>query len=81
MTALSDPLLAAFVTMLVDTLAVMVPGGNDDADTKEARATSPGLLFEAFQPRDAIEAMAPARAVAERTMPRWITSPALRSPV
>jgi hypothetical protein len=64
MTALSDPLLAAFITMLIDTLAVMVPGGNDDADTKEARRNVARLLFEAFQPRDAIEAMAAARAVA-----------------
>jgi hypothetical protein len=64
MTALSDPLLAAFITMLIDTLAVMVPGGNDDADTKEGRRNVARLLFEAFEPRDAIEAMAAARAVA-----------------
>ncbi len=64
MTPLSDPLFAAFITMLIDTLAVMVPGGSDDADTKEVRRNVARLLFEAFQPRDAIEAMAAARAVA-----------------
>ena len=64
MTALSEPLLTAFISMLIDTLAVMVPGGNDDADTKEAHRNIARLLFEAFQPRDAIEAMAAARAVA-----------------
>jgi hypothetical protein len=64
MTAISDPLLAAFISMLIDTLAAMVPGGNDDADTKEARRNVARLLFEAFEPRDAIEAMAAARAVA-----------------
>ena len=58
----SNPLFATFVTMLIDTLIAMVPGSDDD--TKETRRGIARLMFEAYEPRDAIEAMAAARAVA-----------------
>ena len=41
----------------------MVPGGGDDAH-EGARRNVARLMFEAYQPRDAIAAMAAARAVA-----------------
>jgi hypothetical protein len=62
MSAPSNPHFATFVTMLIDTLAAMMPGSGDDS--KETRRDIARLMFEAFQPRDAIEAMAAARAVA-----------------
>ena len=62
MSAPSNPHFATFVTMLIDTLAAMMPGSDDDS--KETRRDIARLMFEAFQPRDAIEAMAAARAVA-----------------
>jgi hypothetical protein len=62
MSAPSDPLFATFVTMLIKTLTAMVPGSDDD--TNETRRGIARLMFEAYEPRDAIEAMAAARAVA-----------------
>jgi hypothetical protein len=62
MSAPSDPLFATFIAMLINTLAAMVPGNDDDS--KETRRGIAQLMFEAYQPRDAIEAMAAARAVA-----------------
>jgi hypothetical protein len=62
MSAPSDPLFATFVTMLIKTLTAMVPGNDDD--TNETRRGIARLMFEAYEPRDAIEAMAAARAVA-----------------
>jgi hypothetical protein len=58
----SNPLFATFIAMLIDTLIAMVPGSDDD--TKETRRGIARLMFEAYQPQDAIEAMAAARAVA-----------------
>ena len=57
----SNPLFATFIAMLIDTLIAMVPGSDDD--TKETRRGIARLMFEAYQPQDAIEAMAAARAV------------------
>jgi hypothetical protein len=58
----SDPLFTAFVALLIDSLVLMVPGSEDD--TRETRRDLARLMFEAYQPKDAIEAMAAARAVA-----------------
>ena len=58
----TNPLFATFIAMLIDTLIAMVPGSDDD--TKETRRGIARLMFEAYQPHDAIEAMAAARAVA-----------------
>ncbi len=61
MSASSDPAFATFVALLIDTLTSMVPGDDDNEETRHAIAR---LMFDAFQPRDAIEAMSAARAVA-----------------
>jgi hypothetical protein len=60
----SEPVFATFVAMLIDTLAGLVPGSDDDTATRDTRRAIARLMFEAFRPRDAIEAMAAARAVA-----------------
>ncbi len=58
----SDRLFTMFLKLLVDTLAAMVPGSGDD--TNETRREIAHLFFEAFQPKDAVEVMIAARAVA-----------------
>ena len=60
----TDPLFASFVAMLIDTLAAMVPGSDTDAPTGEKRRDIARLLFETLQPRNAVEAMLAARAIA-----------------
>jgi hypothetical protein len=62
MSAPSDPLFTTFIAMLIGTLTAMVPGSDDD--TVETRRGIAQLMFDTYQPRDAIEAMAAARAVA-----------------
>jgi hypothetical protein len=64
MTTQSNPLFAGFVALLIDTLAGMVPGTDDDTNTLGTRRDLARILFEAFKPRDAVEAMLAARAVA-----------------
>jgi hypothetical protein len=60
----TEPLFASFVAMLIDTLTAMVPGAATDALTSEKRREIARLLFDAFQPRNAIEAMLATRAIA-----------------
>jgi hypothetical protein len=58
-----DPLFASFVALLLETLAKMVPGAEGDPNAGTARLGIARVLFDAFKPRDAIEAMLAARAV------------------
>jgi hypothetical protein len=58
-----DHLFASFVALLLDTLAKMVPGNEGDPNAGAARLNIAHVLFDAFKPRDAIEAMLAARAV------------------
>ena len=61
----TEPLFVSFVALLLDTLAQLVPAEQeDDAAASATRRDIARLLFEAFAPRDAIEAMLAARAVA-----------------
>lgn len=64
MTTQSNPLFAGFVALLIDTLAGMLPGPDDDTNTLATRRDLARILFEAFKPRDAVQAMLAARAVA-----------------
>ena len=59
-----DPLFASFLALLLDTLAKMVPGNDDDASARATRRNIARGLFDAFKPRDAIEAALAAHAVA-----------------
>ncbi len=59
-----EQLFASFVALLLDTLAKMVPGKDDDTDACAARRDIARILFEALKPRDALEAVLAARAVA-----------------
>jgi hypothetical protein len=59
-----DHLFASFVALLLDTLAKIVPGNDDDPNARTARRNIARVLFDAFQPGDAIEAALAARAVA-----------------
>jgi hypothetical protein len=63
-TTSSERIFAGFVVLLLDTLAKMVPGEADDADARIVRRDIARILFEAFTPCDALEAMLAARAVA-----------------
>jgi hypothetical protein len=59
-----DHLFAGFVALLLDTLAQMVPGNDNDPNARTARRNIARILFDAFKPGDAIEAALAARAVA-----------------
>jgi len=59
-----DPLFAGFLALLLETLAKMVPGAEGDPNAAAARLNIARILFLAFKPRDAMEAMLAARAVA-----------------
>jgi hypothetical protein len=58
-----DPLFASFLALLLDTLAKTVPGVEGDPNDGAARLNIARILFIAFKPRDAMEAMLAARAV------------------
>jgi hypothetical protein len=60
----SDPLFTSFLALLLKTLAKMVPGAEGDPNAGTARLNIARILFLAFKPRDAMEAMLAARAVA-----------------
>jgi hypothetical protein len=55
MTTQSNPLFAGFVALLIDTLAGMVPGTDDDTNTLGTRRDLARILFEAFKPRAGLE--------------------------
>ena len=58
----SEPLFASFVALLIDTLARIVPGTGGRAEA--TRHDIARALFEALQPRDAVDAMLAARMLA-----------------
>jgi hypothetical protein len=60
----SEQIFAGFLALLLDPLAKMVPGKGDDAATHSTRRDLARVLFDAFEPRNAIEAVLAARAVA-----------------
>ena len=65
MTAQSPQLDPSLVAGLLDHLAKMVPAEQDDSEAGHARRREAArMLFEAMQPRDALEAALAARAVA-----------------
>ncbi len=59
-----EPLFASFVDMLLETLAKLVPAKADGADVQATRRNFARALFDAFKPRDMLEAMVAADAVA-----------------
>lgn len=59
-----EPLFASFVDMLLETLAKMVPAKADGADVQATRRNFARALFDAFKPRDVLEAMVAADAAA-----------------
>ena len=59
-----EPLFASFVDMLLETLAKLVPAKADGADVQATRRNFARALFNAFKPRDVLEAMVAADAAA-----------------
>lgn len=57
-----EPLFASFVALLIDTLARIVPGTGGRAEA--TRRDIARALFDALQPRDAVDAMLAARMLA-----------------
>lgn len=62
MSSRPDSTFATFVSLLIDTLALLVPG--DKSDKQATRRDIARLLFESMNPGDAMEAMLCARAIA-----------------
>lgn len=60
----TDQVFATFMAMLIDTLAMMVPAKDDGSDATAIRRDIARMLFDALKPRDAVEAMLAARAIA-----------------
>lgn len=60
----TDHAFTTFITMLLDTLSIMVPDKGDGSDASAIRRDIARMLFDALKPRDAVEAMLAARVVA-----------------
>jgi hypothetical protein len=59
-----DAIFTTFIALLLDTLAKLVPGRDADGSALAARRQLARILFDAFKPQDALEAMLAARAIA-----------------